>query len=330
MGQRELLFNFSEGEASDYRNPFVLTCASHLRLALSPPTPWAQPCFARRSVAQTPQLVSLRRTRASHRAPAASVRGLRLRPSARSCSAVLRRRPSSEVRLGAFVSGARAAVGFSTGRGGSCAPLPKNATRFFDNGRNAAHALAPPPLFPDSLAHSAQKYDLFQRGKAFSRAHDTRSRRQPLPETLAARTSGCARCAAPSILAVAPLPARLMHCGRSRISCWKVLLARVCRRLFRAHSKPLVPTFSTPPQHCRRGSSLCDNLIPSLPSTYRFPLCWATCNRNVGAAAPLFGQNFFLTCSFFAAVLRCSVLVQTDMGGTAAHLIPYFACWWQR
>ena len=251
---------YSEGEASDYRKSLCtdLRIASSTR-TFAPPTPWAQPCFARRSIAQTPRLARLRQTRASHRAPAASVRGLRLRPSARSCSAVLRRRPSSEVRLGAFVSGARAAVGFSTGRGGSCAPLPKNATRVFDNGRNAAHALAPPPLFPDSLAHSAQKNDLFQRGKAFSRAHDTRSRGQPLPETLAARTSGCARCAAPSILAVAPLPARLVHCGCSRISCWKLLLARVCRRLFRrqADNQPLLPTRSMPPQHRRRGGSLC-------------------------------------------------------------------------
>ena len=89
------------------------------------------------------------------------MRGLRLRPSTHFCAAVFGRRPSNEVCRDALVSGARASVGIFASRGGSFAPLPENATRFFDNGRNAAHALAPPPLFSDSLAHAAQKYDLF-------------------------------------------------------------------------------------------------------------------------------------------------------------------------
>ena len=118
----------SEGEASDYRK----SLRTDLHIASSthtfaPPTPRAQPCLARRSIAQTPRLARLCRTRTSHCAPAVSVRGPHLRPSTRSYAAAPDRRPSSEVRRDALVSGARASVGILVGRGGSCAPPRKNA-----------------------------------------------------------------------------------------------------------------------------------------------------------------------------------------------------------
>ena len=196
------------------------TFASH-------PAGTAQHYLAPRSAAHTPRLVRLRRTRASHRAPAASVKGLHLPPSARSRAASPDRRPSSEVRRDALVSGAHA--GLSDSWLAAAAPAHNCAKT-----RGAFAFITPLPRAPlcrrrysATLSLAAQIVTERLREARLSYAHTTRSScnvgyaKEGPPEH-----SGSARRVVPSILAVAPLPARPMHRGHSRISRWKQWLRR--------------------------------------------------------------------------------------------------------